>query len=98
MGRSGVAVHHVGIHINRINRISDGDPVLVAEDVEDVAAITFRAVGNENLVIRYFQPLGAIVIFSDGRAQKVVAWFRAVAAETFSWGHRLPRLWPGGDD
>ena len=47
---AGVAGHHVGVHIHRIDRIGDGDDVALAEDVEDVAGIAFRAVGNEDLV------------------------------------------------
>jgi hypothetical protein len=39
--RAGVARHHIGIDVNRINRVGDGDFVLLAENIEDVTAVTF---------------------------------------------------------
>ena len=35
----GVTRHYVGIDVNRINRIGNGDLVLLAEHIEDVTAV-----------------------------------------------------------
>ena len=37
---SGVSHHYVGIHIHRIHRIRDSDPLSNPKDIEDVATIT----------------------------------------------------------
>ena len=43
--------HDVGVYIDRINRIGDRDLILVAKDVENMAAIAFRTVGEEDFVV-----------------------------------------------
>jgi hypothetical protein len=45
IGLTGIAGHHVGIDVDRIDGIGDGDDVALAEDVEDVAAVALRADG-----------------------------------------------------
>ena len=37
-----VAGHHVCIHIDRVNGVHDGDAILVAENVEDIAAVALE--------------------------------------------------------
>ena len=36
---AGVASHHVGVDVNRIDGIGDGDDVSFSKDVEDVAGV-----------------------------------------------------------
>jgi hypothetical protein len=48
--RAGVAGHDVGVDVNRIDRIHHRDPVVVAENVEDVRTVAFRTVRNKIIV------------------------------------------------
>ncbi len=41
IGLAGIAGHHVGVHVHRIDRIGDSDDVAMAEDIEDVAGVAF---------------------------------------------------------
>src|ERR1700676_2280749 len=49
--RTGMAGHHIGVYVDWINRIGNRDPVLMAEDIENVSAVTFRTVRDEYFVI-----------------------------------------------
>ncbi len=89
--QTGVAGHHVGIDVDRIDRIRDRDPVLVAEDIEDETAIALRAVGDENLVVRDLHPAVAIIDLRDFLAQEIAALLVAVAAEGFAHGKLVHR-------
>lgn len=81
VGVAGVAGHDVGIDIDRIDGVADGDFVLVPENVEDVAAIAFGAVADEDFVVGDFEAVVAEIVFGNGAAQEVVALLGAVAAE-----------------
>ena len=48
---AGVTCHDVRVDVSRINRIWNGDFVLIAKNIEDEAAIALRSVGDENLVV-----------------------------------------------
>ena len=41
IGIAGVAGHDIGVDIDRVNRIGDGDGVAVPEDIENVAGVAF---------------------------------------------------------
>src|SRR5690606_29768863 len=41
VGFAGVAGHHIGVHVDRIDGIGDGDAVARPEDVENVAGVAF---------------------------------------------------------
>src|SRR5204863_8798084 len=86
-----------GIDVNGIDRIADGNPVLVAEHVEDVAGVAFRAVGNEYFVVGDVAAPVAIVILGNSVAQEFVALFRTVTAKRFAPGHLIHRLVHGFD-
>ncbi len=47
---AGAAGHHVGIHVDRIDRIADRDPRVVRKQLLNVAGVAFRAVRDEDLV------------------------------------------------
>ena len=64
-GRPRVAGHHVGVDVNRINRIGERDFVLVAENIEDVTAIAFRSVGDKNFVVGNLDLAIAIIVLRD---------------------------------
>src|SRR5438105_3940475 len=64
----------------------------MSKDVENVAAVTLRAVGDENLVVGYVDAVVAEVVLRDGRAQERVALLRAVAAERLAVGKLINGL------
>ena len=96
--RARVAGHDVGIHIDRIDRVLQGDFVLVAENVENVCAIAFRAVGHKNFVVGNVQPAVAIIVLRNRAPQKIVALFGAVTVEGFPVAHFVHGLVQGVDD
>ena len=78
---TGASRHDVGVDINGINRIGDGEADVRGEDLLDVAAIALRTVGDEDLV--GLDPAAARleIVLRDGLAQEGVALFGAVALE-----------------
>jgi hypothetical protein len=49
-GFAGVTGHYVGVDVDRVCRIGDGDGVVLAEDVEDVGGVALGAVGDEDFI------------------------------------------------
>ena len=98
VGGTGVAGHDVRIDVNGIDRVADGEFVLVSEDVEDVAAITLRSVADEDLVVGHLDALVAEIVLCDGGAEEVVALLRTVAAERRAIGHLIDGGVHGRDD
>ena len=94
----GAAGHGVGVHIDRIDRVADGHDIIYAQNVADVAAVAFGAVGDENLVLGDLHAPGAEVVLCNGMAQELVALLRAVALEGLLAGHLVHRFMHGGDD
>ena len=66
--RAGVARHHVGIDVDRVNRIGNGNLVLLAEDIEDVTAIAFRSVGQKDFVVHDVDLAVTIIVLRDCRS------------------------------
>ena len=65
---AGVTGHHVCIDVDRINWIGNGNFVLIAKNIEDVAAIAFRSVRDKNFVVRDVDLAIAIIFLSDCRS------------------------------
>lgn len=65
---AGVTGHDVGVHIDRINRIGNGDFVVGAENIEDVTAIAFRAVRHKDFVVLNVDLAIAIIELRDCRS------------------------------
>ena len=82
-----MAGHDVRVHIDGIHRVADGDFVFGAENIEDVAAIAFGAVADENFIVGNLHSPVAKIIFGNRGAQPVVALLRAIALEGFAHGH-----------
>jgi hypothetical protein len=81
--------HDVRIDVDRIDRILNGDAVIRAEDVEDVAGVALGAVGDEDFVGRNVHTVGTVVVLGDGLAEEVVPLLRAVAAERLALRHLI---------
>src|ERR1043166_978336 len=65
---SGVPNHHVGIDINWVNRIGNRNLVLIAENIENETAVTFRTVGDKNFVVGDVDVTVAIIVLRNGRS------------------------------
>ena len=81
VGIAGVADHDIGVDVNGIDRVGDGHAVAGAEDVEDVAAVALRAVGDKDFVVGDVEPAVAKIVLRDGLAEEVIALFGSVSAE-----------------
>ena len=86
---TGAARHHVGVHIHGIHRIGYSDAVAFAEDVEDVAAVAFGAVGDEDLFGADVAAAGLEVVLGNGLPQPAIALFGAITVESFGRAHRI---------
>ena len=91
VGIAGVARHDVGIDIDRVDGIHDGDPVVVTKDVEDVAAVALGAVGDKDLVIRHLEPAVAVVVLGDRGTEELIPLLRPVAVEASVRSHLVDR-------
>ena len=85
--------HDVGVDVDRINRIGDRDPVLVAKNIENVTAIAFRTVGEKDFVVCNLDPA-----LRDNRcsaifcAQKFVTLLVSITAKCFANTELIDRL------
>src|SRR4029077_20354597 len=81
VGRSGVAGHDIGVNVNRVNGIDHGNTILMTEDIENVAAIAFGSVGDENLIVLNIHAPLPVFVCGDDLTEKLVALLRTVAPE-----------------
>ncbi len=81
------ASHDIGIDVNRINRIGDGELDVGGEDFLDIAAIALGTVGDKNFVSLDLAATGGVVVLGDGFAQEGIALFGAIALESGALGH-----------
>ena len=90
--------HDVRVHVNGIDGVHDGDEIVVAEDVEDAAAVALRSVGDKNFVVLDVEAPVAVVVLRDGVSEKIVALLGAVASESFARAHVVHGLVECGED
>src|SRR5690606_16479915 len=50
IGLTGIPGHHVGVDVDRIDRIGDRDDIVTSENIEDIAGVALGTVGDEHLV------------------------------------------------
>ena len=80
--------HHVGVDIDRIDRISDEHRVVLIEEIQDVAEIRLRTVRDEDLVEgELYAEL--LIIRLNRCLQEIVALLRTVATEGLGHAHLL---------
>src|SRR5256885_11539859 len=86
VARGGAVVprHYIGIDVNWINRIGNRDLILPAQNIENVPAVAFRPIRQENFVIRNFDSAIAIIKLRDFAAEEFVALLGAIATERFT--------------
>ena len=98
VGLAGVPGHNVGIDVDGVNRIGDSQAVFMPEDVENVAAIAFGAVRNEDFVISDLDAAVPVIVLSDDVPEKLVALLGAVSAKSGANGHFIDRRMQGRND
>ncbi len=79
-----MAGHDVGVDVNRIDRIHHRDPVVVAENVEDVRTVAFRTVRNKNLIVSDLDGAGSVIVFRDRVPEKFIALLGSVTVKGLS--------------
>ena len=89
IGVPGATSHHVAVHIHRINGVGDGHAVAIAKDVENVAAVALRAIGDEDLVGTDVAAASLEIVFGNRLPQPSVTLLRAVTVEAFGGAHRI---------
>ena len=81
------ARHRVGVDVDGVYRVANGDDVVDIKDVADVAAVRLGAIGDEDLVVGDVDPACVEVLLRDDRSQEIVALLRAVAMEGLGASH-----------
>src|SRR5690606_30946941 len=85
---AGAAGHDVGIDIDRIHGVGDGESqAFGGEDFLDVAAVALGAVGDEDFVGGDRAAAGGEIVLGNGFAQEGVALLGAIALEGGAVGH-----------
>ena len=83
--------HHVGVHINRINRVADCNFIVHAEYFLNVSRIAFCAVGYENLIRGNIASSCFIIVFADCIPKELIAKVRGIPFKGFRPGHFVHR-------
>ena len=78
---SGASGHHVGVDIDRIDRVGHGHAVAGREDVAYVARVALGAVAHEYLVLRHGYAAAAVVVLGYQRRQELVSLLGPIAVE-----------------
>ena len=94
----GAASHGIGVNIDRIDRVTDGNRAVGGENVTDVAGVAFGAVRDENLIRLDLHPEAAIMDVGDFLPQEIIAKLRTIAAEGCGFRLFSDGLVQGGDD
>src|SRR5947208_16607020 len=76
--------HYIGVDVNWIDRIGNRDLILPAQNIENVTAVAFRPIRQENFVIRNFDSAIAIIKLRDFAAKEFVALLGAIATGRFT--------------
>src|SRR5208337_4698869 len=72
--------------------------ILMAENIQNITAIAFGAVGDKDLIVRDIHAVFAVIVFRDRVSEKFVTLLRAVAAEGFPMCELIDRPVHGLDD
>ena len=75
--------HGVGVDIDGIDRIGDGNGIVPADEFLNVTCITLGTVVDENLIYVEMNTAGQEIVLQDGLPQESVTLFGTVAVESF---------------
>ena len=84
---TGSASHNVGIHINRVNRVTYCDAVIYRENLLDVSRIALCAVRYENFICADVASSCFIVVIRNGCTQELISEIRCITMECLSISH-----------
>ena len=83
------ARHYIGIHIDRIDRITHSNLVRCVKNLLYIAAVALRAVRNEDLLRRDLTSSGLEILARDHIPQELIAQVRRITAETLRTAHLI---------
>src|SRR3984893_4305672 len=66
----GMAGHDVCVDVNRIDGVNNRHAILMSENIQNISAIAFGSIGNEDLVVGNIEASFAIVILCNGVPEK----------------------------
>ena len=81
------ASHHIAVDVHRIHRIGDCNAIATPEDVENIAAVAFGAIGYKDLLCADLTASGLEVIAGNRLAKPGITLFRPVAVESLRRAH-----------
>ena len=83
--------HNIGIHVYRVNGVTYRDLIVQAEDLLNIATVTFCSVGYKNLVRCNIAASCLIIIFGDRIAQELIAKVGSVTMKSLRFSHLIHR-------
>jgi len=89
------AGHDVGIHIDRVNGIGNGNRQLIGEQLLNIGGIALRTVAHKDLIGRHICSAGLKIIDRKCLAQEVIPLLRTIPAEGRARGHLIDCLVQG---
>ena len=92
------ASHHVGVQIDRVNRVQNCDLYIFCKKFLDVRHIALGTIAHEDVIRVHFDTTGGVFATHDCLPQKVVTLLRAVTAERSLFGHFVHGLVHGLDN
>ena len=88
---SGPSRHYIRIHIYRIHRITDRNPVVHTENLLNIPGIAFCSVGNKNLVRFYIASTSLIIVLRNRVPQKFITKIGCISPKSFRFSHLVYR-------
>ena len=92
------ASHHVGVQIDRVNRVRNRNLYIFRKKLLDICHIALGTVAHEDIVRVHFDAAGGVFATNNRLANKIVALLGAVTAESSLFGHFVHGLVHGLDD
>ena len=79
--------HNIGIYINRINRVTDSDLVILGKYFLNVTGIALGTIRYKNFIRADITATQLIIIFRNSFSQKFIPKIRCIAMEGFCYAH-----------
>ena len=90
------AGHDIGVHIDRIHGIRHQNGIVRIKHFRDIAGVALGAVGDKDLGRIHIHTV-ALVVGTDGIAQKRITLLRAIAHKGFGAAHGIHAFMERGD-
>ena len=89
---TGSSSHNVGIHINRIDRITDRNLVVLSENLLNISGIALCSVRYKDFICCNLTASCCIIVLCDCLAQKFISQIRCIAMECLGMSHLIYRF------